>query len=99
MKVLKPVQMHNVALLENPDYSPEDLLSSLEERFNLKNDAHLARALRVAPPYISKIRNRHLPVSDAFLIRLHDATGLPINELRSMMGVQPVVTPLLQQAA
>lgn len=41
----------------------------------------------VAPPVISKIKTRKMPVGPTFLIRLHDLTGMPINELRRQMGV------------
>ena len=53
---------------------------------NLKNDAALSRMLEVAPPIISKIRNRRLPVGASMLIRMHDTSGISIQELRSLMG-------------
>ena len=43
-------------------YDPNNLLDSLIEKLHLKNDAALSRALEVAPPVISKIRHRRLPV-------------------------------------
>jgi hypothetical protein len=52
----------------------------------LKNDAALARALEVAPPLISKIRHRRLPVGASLLIRMHEVTDLPVHELRELMG-------------
>src|SRR6478735_2253424 len=67
-------------------YNPDNLLDSLIERLNLKNDAALSRALEVAPPVISKIRHRRLPVGASMLIRMHEVTDLSIAELRSLMG-------------
>lgn len=67
-------------------YNPDNLLDSLIERLNLKNDAALSRALEVAPPVISKIRHRRLPVGASLLIRMHEVTDLSIAELRSLMG-------------
>jgi len=67
-------------------YDPDNLLGSLIERMNLKNDAALSRALEVAPPVISKIRHRRLPVGASLLIRMHEVTNLSIQELRELMG-------------
>jgi len=67
-------------------YDPDNLLASLIGKLNLKNDAALSRALEVAPPIISKIRHRRLPVGASLLIRMHEVTDLSIKELRSLMG-------------
>jgi hypothetical protein len=68
------------------DYDPNNLLESLIEKLNLKNDAALSRALEVAPPLISKIRHRRLPVGASLLIRMHEVSQLSIKDLRSLMG-------------
>jgi hypothetical protein len=76
-----------VNLLNEPvGYDPNNLLDSLIERLNLKNDAALSRALEVAPPVISKIRHRRLPVGASLLIRMHEVSDLTIRELRILMG-------------
>src|SRR6476661_173967 len=67
-------------------YNPDNLLNAMLERLKLKNDAALSRALEVAPPVISKIRHRRLPVGASMLIRMHEVTNLSIAELRSLMG-------------
>ena len=67
-------------------YNPDNLLDSLIERLNLKNDAALSRALEVAPPVISKIRHRRLPVGASMLIRMHEVSDLSIRDLRYLMG-------------
>ncbi|MGV3654676.1 MAG: hypothetical protein ACO1N5_10705 [Noviherbaspirillum sp.] len=67
-------------------YDPDNLLGSLRGRLNLKNDAALSRALEVAPPIISKIRHRRLPVGASLLIRMHEVTDLSIKDLRELMG-------------
>lgn len=67
-------------------YDPNNLLESLIERLNLKNDAALSRALDVAPPLISKIRHRRLPVGASLLIRMHEVSKLSIHDLRQLMG-------------
>ena len=55
---------HNLqhGLSSQETYDPSHLLDTLRERMQLKNDAALSRLLEVAPPVISKIRHRALPV-------------------------------------
>ena len=67
-------------------YNPDNLIDALIERLELKNDAALARLLEIAPPILSKIRHRRLPVGAALLIRMHEVSGLPVRELRNLMG-------------
>ena len=67
-------------------YDPSHLLDTLRERMQLKNDAALSRLLEVAPPVISKIRHRALPVGASLLIRIHEVTQMSIRELRALMG-------------
>lgn len=66
--------------------NPNLLLDYLIGKLGLKNDAALSRALEVAPPVISKIRNNRLPVGATLLISMHELTGLTVAELRSLMG-------------
>ncbi|HTN66666.1 MAG TPA: hypothetical protein VL051_10845 [Burkholderiaceae bacterium] len=73
-------------LLEQREYNPDHLLEALIQRLHLKNDAALSRALEVAPPVISKIRHRRLPVGASLLIRMHEVSEMSISELRELMG-------------
>ncbi|TWI69524.1 hypothetical protein IP91_00593 [Pseudoduganella lurida] len=67
-------------------YNPGRLLDALAERLGAKNDAALSRALEVAPPVLSKIRHGRLPVGATILLRMHEASGIAIRELRDLMG-------------
>jgi len=69
-----------------PTYDPNRLLDSLIDKLHLKNDAALSRTLEVAPPIISKIRHKRVPVRASLLIRMHEVTNLSIRELRDLMG-------------
>lgn len=80
MEPTSPVQANPVI------YDPNNLLDALIEKLELKNDAALARVLEIAPPIISKIRHRRLPVGAALLIRMHEVSGLSVGELRTLMG-------------
>jgi len=67
-------------------YDPNHLLDTLIKQLHLKNDAALSRALEVAPPVVSKIRHRRLPVGASLLIRMHEISDLSIRGLRELMG-------------
>ena len=67
-------------------YDPNHLLDAMLERLKLKNDAALSRALEVAPPVISKIRHRRLPVGASMLIRMPEVSDLSVAELRDLLG-------------
>src|ERR1700710_875539 len=71
---------------DDVQYDPDGLLDALIEKLHLKNDAALSRALEVAPPVISKIRHRRLPVGASLLIRMHEVSELSIRDLRILMG-------------
>jgi hypothetical protein len=68
------------------EFNPNHLLDTLIGKLNLKNDAALSRALEVAPPVISKIRHRRLPVGASMLIRMHEVSNMSVRELRDLMG-------------
>jgi hypothetical protein len=68
------------------NYDPDTLLNAIIKQLHLKNDAALSRTLEVAPPVISKIRHRRLPIGASLLIRMHEVTDLSIKDLRGLMG-------------
>lgn len=78
--------MTSTRLADQLAYDPNNLLDALIEKLSLKNDAALSRALEVAPPVISKIRHRRLPVGASLLIRMHEVSDLSIKDLRILMG-------------
>jgi|JI10StandDraft_1071094.scaffolds.fasta_scaffold354029_2 hypothetical protein len=71
---------------EEFQYDPNTLLDTLIKTLGIKNDAALSRALEVAPPVISKIRHKILPVGPSLLIRMHEESGISIKEIRALMG-------------
>ena len=73
---LKPVH--------STQFEPRDLLGALIKHLGLKNDVTLSRALELAAPLISKLRNDGLPVNAFILIRMHDVSGLSIAESRGL---------------
>lgn len=78
--------MQKSVLYSLTTYDPERLLDELSRHLNAKNDAQLSRTLNLMPSVISKVRHRNMAVSAFLLIRMHEATGLSIRELRFLMG-------------
>lgn len=61
------------------------LLDAVLEETGLKNDAALARTLRINPTSVSKYRSGHAPIGPAVLIGLHELSGIPLRELKSFL--------------
>lgn len=69
------------------------LLDLAADILKAKNDATLCRALELSPPVVSKIRHNRLPVGAGLVIKLHEATGMAVREIKSYIthGPQQVV--------
>ena len=52
--------------------SANTLLDEVSAQMVCKNDAHLARLLRVAPPVVSKLRHGRLTMGPAMILRVHE---------------------------
>ena len=70
----------------NEDYNPELLLNELMDRMHLKEDAELAKRLRMDKRLLGQIRERRLQVSGSMLMQMQEATGITIAELRRILG-------------
>lgn len=68
------------------NYDPDNLLNTIIKKLSLKNDAALSRVLEVAPPVVSKIRHRRLPIGASLLIRMYEVSDVSIKDLRALMG-------------
>jgi hypothetical protein len=66
-------------------FKPHLLLDAVIETLTLENDAALAETLQVPAPVISKIRNGKLPVGASILVRMHEASEMPIAKLRALI--------------
>lgn len=66
---------------QNPNHFIDSILTTM----NLKNDAALARAAQLTAPAVSKLRHGRLPITPAILLKLHDYTGLSIEQLRALL--------------
>lgn len=61
------------------------MLDMLMEYCGLQYDSALARALGVAPPVISKIRRRRLPIGPALRVRILKITDASISDLQKRL--------------
>ena len=67
-------------------FDPNRLFDTLQQMLDLENDEALAGALHVEPYVIKRIRERRHPLDPSLLIRINEATGINMRELRQMMG-------------
>jgi hypothetical protein len=70
-----------------PEYIPEKLLDMLYEVMQVANDAQLSAAMKIGPEVISKIRHRRLSITAAVIMRMSDASGLTIDNIRVLAGI------------
>lgn len=66
---------------------PHKLLDHVLRRQGLKNDAELCRLLLLAPSCVSKIRNGRTGVNAELILRVHEAFGIPIAQLK-LLGTE-----------
>ena len=67
-------------------YDPNKLIDAVTARLALKNDAAVARALKVETPIIEKVRSNNLPLGGYLLMRLGEITGMSVTDLQDLMG-------------
>lgn len=63
------------------------LFDTIITQYRIKNDAQLARDLKVAPPVICKMRSGHLPVGATMILSLHLRYGMPAIELMALANM------------
>jgi len=59
------------------------LLDTLRERFNIKNDAALARELATTPSTISKLR-KGARIGAPTILSIHEHLGVSVKEIREL---------------
>lgn len=62
------------------------LLDTAISRLGLKNDAALSRAMEIAPPLFSKVRNGKVSVGAVLAIRLEEVASIPIKETTNILA-------------
>ncbi len=67
-------------------YNPQEFIDGLIARLGVHSSSALAREVGLSPSVISKVRHQRLAISGEILLKIHEATEIPIRELRRMMG-------------
>ena len=67
--------------------SAAKLFDEVKGILNIRFDVELANIIGVASPVISNMRTGSLKVGNSMIIKIHEATGLTIYEIRSMAGL------------
>lgn len=71
-------------------YDPERLLQWLKERLNLKRDKELAKLAGFPASAVSRVRNRRLGLTSGMILGIHEATDIPIAEIKEAAGLPAV---------
>lgn len=67
-------------------FDPNRLFDTLRQMLELENDEALSQMLHVEPYLLRRIRHQQSPLDPSLLIRINEATGINMRELRRMMG-------------
>ena len=67
-------------------FDPNRLFDTLLHQLDLENDEALSRTLHVESYLIKRIRQRQHPLDSSLLIRINEASGINMRELRHLMG-------------
>ncbi len=74
--------------MENPhQFEKHELLDYIREKFKINSDKDLAIALNLKRSYISKVRNGTMKVTPTLILHVHDATDMPIRQIKQIAGV------------
>jgi hypothetical protein len=73
-------------LIQLQTYRPNTLIDKLAGDLNCKNDAALAKRLKIPGSVISRLRHKKIAISAQILLRIHENTEFSIRELRRIMG-------------
>lgn len=73
--------------ITNPNYDSNKAVDWMLAKFKCKNDAALSRQLEVAPPVISKIRHKRLPIGDSLLVKIHELLEMGTKQIKSELGL------------
>lgn len=71
---------------ESFHYTPELFLDRLCQKLGARSLSALGRVVGLSPSVLSKVKRRRLAVSSEILLKIHDATDIPVRELRQWMG-------------
>lgn len=65
--------------------SANALLDHIKLTAGIKNDNRLSKFLQVKSQVISKIRHNKIPFGSTLVLKVHDATEIPIKEIKAWL--------------
>lgn len=71
---------------KNIEYMPSRLFDLICQQHGLKTDRELARLLGIGSPQTCRVRHGSQPLSGELLLRIHEVTGIQIQQLKILMG-------------
>lgn len=71
--------------MEKPVQNSNALLDAVIQKLELRNDIQMARKLGLSAPQVSKLRHQKSRVTGDILLRMYDATGMSIEQLRGYL--------------
>jgi plasmid maintenance system antidote protein VapI len=60
----------------------DHLIDHLRGKYQVRNDAALAKLLAIQPPAISKLRHGTSALTPALILKIHEAFDMPVKEIR-----------------
>lgn len=66
-------------------FVPHALFDEIIKCYKLKNDAALARMLKISPANISRFRYSRRPIGASLILAVHDATNWPIKRIKELL--------------
>jgi len=69
-----------------PTYCSNKLFVHLKKTYKLTSDAQLGKFLFASSPTISRIMNGRRGLTPKMILIIHDKTGMPIAQIRSMFN-------------
>lgn len=76
---------------------PHALFDFLKKESELKNDAQLARALKMSYPALSKMRSGALNVGPTLILRIHMATEMPVKDILELLKQNQSVKEIYEE--
>jgi DNA-binding transcriptional regulator YdaS (Cro superfamily) len=72
--------------LNLPAYNPGNLLDWIKQQMKVKDDAALARQLKISRPVVDGLRQGRLPLSATLCLAIAQAAGITLEQLREIAG-------------
>lgn len=80
-------------------YKPEQLIEIFKEALGCESAYKVTCVTNIAPPVLSRIKNKKVNISDDLLIFAHEVSGLSIREIKIRCGIPPFEPKMIAESA